>query len=230
MGYQLPNGSTVNQSKTMSTVVEITGISNAVEPVVTLDAQIPGLNAGDWVFMTNAWAEFQASVFRVKSATTESPFTVTLDADATGTTNTTDLNRFPAGAGVGTLAKIQQWDALPYITDVNTSGGDQQTTSFQPLQLDRAITLNTFKNGFTQAFTITHDSSDAIRPALEAYDRSQETIAVRFYNPRAKESRVYGAQVSFAKIPVTQPNQVETCVITYSLQSEMRFYKDAVAP
>lgn len=222
MGYQLPNGSTVQQSKTLSSPAVIVDISNAVEPVVTLDAAIDGLAPGDWVLVNSAWVEFDNGVFLVKEATDTA---VTL-AKANAV-DTTDKNRFPAGAGAGTMRKVIDWVALPYITDVATSGGDQQTTSFQPLQLDRAITLNTFKNGHTQAFTITHDSADEVRPYLEEADYTQDVVAVRFYNPRAKESRVYGAQVSFAKIPVTQPNQVETCVITYSLQSEMRFYKDA---
>lgn len=222
MGYQLPNGSTVQQSKTLSAAANITGISNAVEPVVTLESAISGLAAGDYVLINSAWVEFDNGVFLVKEVSDTS---VTLAA--ANSTDTTDTNRYPAGAGAGTMRRVIDWVALPYITDVATSGGDQQTTSFQPLQLDRAITLNTFKNGYTQAFTITHDSADAIRPLLEAADYSQEVVAVRFYNPRAAESRVYGCQVSFAKIPVTQPNQVETCVITYSLQSDMRFYKDA---
>lgn len=222
MGYQLPNGSNVQQSKTLSTAATITAITNAPEPVVTLDEAIPGLAAGDWVIINSAWVEFDNGVFKVKTAADTS---VTLAA--ANSTDTTDTDLFPVGGGVGTMRKVEEWTPLPYITDVNTAGGDQQTTSFQPLQLDRAITLNTFKNGFTQTFTITHDSADEIRPELEAADRSQEVVAVKFYNPRAKENRVYGSQVSFAKIPVTQPNQVETCAVTYALQSDMRFYKDA---
>ncbi|QHJ80237.1 MAG: hypothetical protein [Bacteriophage sp.] len=222
MGYQLPNGSTVQQSKTLSAAAVITAISNGVEPIVTLQAEIADLAAGDWVLVNSAWVELDNGVFLVKEVSATS---VTLAA-ANGV-DTTDTNRFPVGAGAGTMRRVVEWVALPYITDVATSGGDQQTTSFQPLQLDRAITLNTFKNGYTQAFTITHDSADEVRPLLEEADYTQEVVAVKFYNPRAKESRVYGCQVSFAKIPVTQPNQVETCVITYALQSDMRFYKDA---
>lgn len=222
MGYQLPNGSTVMQSKTLSAVATIVGISNAEEPVVTLQAALPSLAAGDWVIINSAWVEFDNGVFLVKEVDT-----VTVTLAKANSTDTTDTDIFPAGGGAGSMRKVIDWVPLPYITDVNTAGGDQQTTSFQPLQLDRAITLNTFKNGFTQTFTITHDSADAIRPELEAADRSQEVVAVKFYNPRAKENRVYGSQVSFAKIPVTQPNQVETCAVTYALQSDMRFYKDA---
>ncbi|QYA57217.1 tail protein [Escherichia phage KW1E_UTAR] len=222
MGYQLPNGSTVMQSKTLSAPANITDISNAVEPVVTLAAAITGLVPGEYVLINSAWTEFDNGVFKVKAVDGTD---VTLEA--ANSTDTTDTDIFPAGAGTGTMRRVVEWVPLPYITDVNTAGGDQQNTSFQPLQLDRAITLNTFKNGFTQTFTITHDSSDAIRPDLEAADRSQEVVAVKFYNPRAKENRMYGAQVSFSKIPVTQPNQVETCAVTYSLQSDMRFYKDA---
>lgn len=222
MAYQLPNGSTVNQTTAFSTAVTITGISNAVNAVATLSGTIPaGMAAGSEVLITSAWPALNNAFVRVKAVDAASK-TVTLDG-----VDTTDLNQYPAGAGAGTIAVATQYKPLPPITDVGIGGGEQQSTSFQPLQLDRAVTLNTFKNGFTQTFTITHDSADEIRPYLEKADRSQEIVGVKFYNPRAKETRLYSAQVSFQKIPTTQPNQVETVQVVYSLQSDMKFYKDA---
>lgn len=223
-GYQLSNGSTIQQSKTLSASVVVTGISNAVKPVITLDEELSGLVAGDFVLLNTAWIDLDNGVYEVEAVTTTA---VTLKADAEGLINTTDTTRFPAGAGAGELRKIIDWVSVPYTTDVNTTGGEQQTVQFQPIQLDRAITLNTFKNGYTQAFTITHDAADEIRPLLVQQDRTQEVVAVRFNNPRAKEVRVYGAQVSFARIPTVATNAIETCTITYSLQSNMTIYKTA---
>lgn len=220
-GYQLSNGSTIQQSKTLSAAVVITAITNAAQPVLTLEEELSGLVAGDFVIINSAWIDLDNGVYQVSDVSTTS---VTLTADAEGIVDTTDLTRFPAGAGVGELRRVIDWVSVPYTTDVNTTGGEQQTVDFQPIQLDRAITLNTFKNGYTQAFTITHSAIDEIRPMLIKQDRSQETVAVRFNNPRAKETRVYGAQVSFARIPTVATNAIETCVITYSLQSNMVIY------
>ena len=219
MGYQLPNGSTVQMSNVIGTPSAFTAATNAADVELTFATAPTGIAEGDIVLITSAWAGINNLVAKVKTVATTK---ITLDG-----VDTTDVNDYPAGAGAGTMAKITSWVALPLITGVNVSGGDQQTSSFQPLQLDRAITLNTFKNGITQAFTVTHDSSDPIRPLLEKADKSQSIVAVNFYNPRAKETRLYSAQVSFAKIPSAEVNNVEVVVVTYALQSDMMFYKDA---
>lgn len=220
MGYQLPNGSTIQQSKELNTAVAFSAATNATETVLTL-ASIPAdITAGAVVLITSAWAALNNGVFMVKEIDATANTVTLLDVD------TTDPTQFPAGAGAGTIASVKEMVSLPYVTEVAVSGGDQQTTSFQPIQLDRAITLNTFKNGIVQTFTMTHDSADEIRPILEKNDRSQEVVVVRFYNPRAKETRLYSAQVSFSRIPTIAVNAVETVSLAYALQSDMKFYKD----
>ena len=215
--YNLPNGSSAQLSKLWGKSNSVTGISNAANAVVTLSAADDSIKAGDIVMLRSAWIHLDGFVCRVKAV---KDLTVTLDD-----VDTTDTVYFPEGGGAGTLTKVNEFIDFPPVTAIAASGGDQQTTSFQALQMDKAENLNTFKNASTQTYTITHDSADEIRPILKQADKSQDLIVVKFYNPRSTETRLYSAKVSFNEIPATEINQVETVQIVFSLKSDMKFYK-----
>ena len=133
----------------------------------------------------------------------------------------------PAGGGAGTLVKIQAWIDLPLTPTISNSGNEQQTTTFQAIQHERAVDINTYKSAATQTFTMAHDASAPVREVLKQLDRSQDVTAFKFYNKRAKETRVYGCQVSFNEIPTSEVNNVETNSLVLSLVSEMVIYPAA---
>lgn len=216
--YNLPNGSSVQVSKSMGTENLITGVSNDSSAVVTLSAADDTIKAGDIVVVRSAWAHLDGVAARVKSVKDAA---VTLDD-----IDTTDLDWFPVGGGAGSLVKVAEFIDFPLITAVAASGGDQQTTSFQALQMDKAENLNTFKNASSQTYTMTHDSADEIRPIIKAADKKQDLVVVKFYNIRSKEMRLYSAKVSFNEIPATEINQVETVQVVFALKSDMKFYKN----
>lgn len=231
--YQLPNGSQLAVSKELATEVNIKAVSNATEAVVELDA-VTGLAKGDFVLITKAgWLLMQNTVQVIKSVDTTAKTITLMNFDTTDTTDYPNGGMAPVGGVSYKLAKINGWQPLPYTTAVNVSGGESQQTSFQPIQVDKAIPLNTTKSATTQAFTFTHDAEDPIYPLLEKADKRQSYLGFMFFNPRARggkgEYRLYGAQVSFNKIPTSEVNNVETVVATFSLASDMRFLEgDAV--
>ena len=147
--------------------------------------------------------------------------------------DTQDVTKYPTGAfGVGTpgeVVKVSSFIDFPFITNVAVSGGDQQTTTFQPLQVNTAISLNTTKNPLVQTYTFTHDEEDPIRPILEDLDDTQKTTVIKFTNPAAAsgkgEIRIYPAKVSFQKIPSAEVNNVETVESTLTMQSDMVIYR-----
>lgn len=217
MGYQLPNGSTVQISKTFGDAVNITGATNATETVLTLASVPAGLAVGDVVLITGTWLGLHNLACKVKTIVDEA---VTLRA-----VDTTDTESYTPGSMVGTLQKVSAFIDYPYITDVAKAGGDQQFATFQPLQADKQIQLNTYKNPVSHTFTFTHDSADEIRPVLTEADKDQSIQVVRIFNKRAKEERFYSAQVSFDPIPSMAPNNVEVVISVLNLQSDMMFYK-----
>lgn len=238
IGYQLPNGSSVQLGATISAEETITAASNVAPTagdlktgcVLTLNAATT-IKAGDTVMLIKSpWLRAVNSchlVGKVDSTTPAAP-KVTLAGF-----NTLDTSKYPAGAfstnTPGVLVKISGFMDFPYITNVAISGGDQQTVTFQPLQVMTAISLNTTKNPLIQTYTLTHDSEDPIRPILEGLDDTQSNCAIKFTNPAAAggkgEVRLYAAKVSFQKIPSAEVNAVETVTAALSMQSDMYIYR-----
>lgn len=219
LSYNIPNGSTLQIAQTMGASIQVTEISNAKEAVATLSAADSSIAAGDYVQLFTSWVNMSGLVCRVKSITTDK---VTLEK-----VDTSDTDIYPEGGGAGTLVKINAWIDLPLTPTISNSGNEQQTTTFQAIQHERAVNINTYKSAATQTFTMAHDASAPVREVLKQLDRTQDITAFKFYNKRAKETRVYGCQVSFNEIPASEVNNVETNSLVLSLVSEMVIYPAA---
>lgn len=219
LSYNIPNGSTLQIAKTMGASIAITGVSNDKEAVATLSAADSSLAAGDYVQLFTSWVNMSGLVCRVKSIATNK---VTLEK-----IDTTNTDIYPAGGGAGTLVEIQEWIDLPLTPTISNAGNEQQTTTFQAIQHERAVNINTYKSAATQTFTMAHNASLPVRDVLKNLDRTQDITAFKFYNKRAKETRVYGCQVSFNEIPTSEVNNVETNSLVLSLVSEMVIYPAA---
>lgn len=235
MGYQLPNGSSVQLGATLGTGVAATAATNVAadktDPtkgcVVTV-ADATSFKVGDVAMFTKSpWLRALNTCHIISKVDAASKAVTLMSFD------TSDLTDYPAGAftaaTAGELTPITGFVDFPYITNVAVSGGDQQTTSFQPLQVMTAISLNTTKNPLIQTYTMTHDSEDPIRPSMEKLDKTQAFCAIKFTNPAAAsgkgEVRLYAAKLAFNKIPSAEVNNVETVTAALSMQSEMRIYR-----
>lgn len=233
MGYQLPNGSSVQLGSVIGAGIEVTAASNAAADIADLTkgcvitcAAGHGLAAGDVVmFSKSPWVRATNQAFLVGL--------VADDAVTMAGFDTTDLSKYPAGAfnagTPGEVVKVSAFLDFPYITNVAVSGGDQQTTTFQPLQVTTAISLNTTKNPLVQTYTFTHDMEDPIRPILEQLDDNQRNTIIKFTNPAAAggrgEVRIYASKIAFTKIPSAEVNNVETVQTALAMQSDMVIYR-----
>ncbi|QXV79463.1 major tail protein [Escherichia phage GeorgBuechner] len=233
MGYQLPNGSSVQIGSVLGAGIAVTAATNAAASISDLTkgcvitcAASHGLVVGDVVMFTKTpWVRALKRAFIVGKVAENDVTLARFD--------TQDVTKYPTGAfGVGTpgeVVKVSSFIDFPFITNVGVSGGDQQTTTFQPLQVNAAISLNTTKNPLVQTYTFTHDEEDPIRPILEDLDDTQKTTVIKFTNPAAAsgkgEIRIYPAKVTFQKIPSAEVNNVETVQATLTLQSDMVIYR-----
>lgn len=233
MAYQLPNGSSVQIGSVLNNGIAVTAATNATASIsdktkgcVITCAASHGLAVGDVVMFTKSpWVRALNRAFIVGKVAENAVTLAGFDSS--------DATKYPSGAfSVGTpgeVVKVSGFVDFPYITNVAVGGGDQQTTSFQPLQLNTTISLNTTKNPWVQTFTFTHDVEDPIRPVLEDLDESQKTTVVKFTNPAAAsgkgEVRIYPAKVSFQKIPSAEVNNVETVQATLTMQADMVIYR-----
>ncbi|QNR53596.1 major tail protein [Escherichia phage vb_EcoS_bov11C2] len=233
MGYQLPNGSSVQIGSVLGSGIAVTAATNAAASISDLTqgcvitcASSHGLVVGDVVMFTKTpWVRALNRAFIVGKVDTNDVTLARFDTE--------DVTKYPTGAfGVGTpgeVVKVSSFIDFPFITNVAVLGGDQQTTTFQPLQVNTAISLNTTKNPLVQTYTFTHDEEDPIRPILEDLDDTQKTTVIKFTNPAAAsgkgEIRIYPAKVSFQKIPSAEVNNVETVQSTLTMQSDMVIYR-----
>lgn len=233
MGYQLPNGSSVQLASVIGPGIAVTGATNAAASISDLTVgcviTLPtghGIVAGNIVqFSKSPWVRATNQAFLVGEVTATTAVLAGFD--------TSDTSKYPANAfnstTPGEIVKLDSFIDFPYITNVAVSGGDQQTTTFQPLQVTTAISLNTTKNPLVQTYTFTHDMTDPIRPVLEKFDDNQQNTVIKFTNPAAAggkgEVRIYASKIAFTKIPSAEVNNVETVQVALSMQSDMMIYR-----
>lgn len=216
MGFALPNGALVYLAKTYNAAETITAASNAAEVVFTVDKTTKA-KAGDIVQIKSSWPGLDDVVARVKEA---SEMSVTLEG-----ISTLDTDNFAAGGGAGSFRVIKDWEQISQISELASSGGEQQNIQIQFLSDNAQRNVNTFKTARVQTYTIAHDSSLPFYDLLRQADATQDTLAAYMFVPKAKENRYWSAKVSFNDIPNSAVNVVETVTATFNLQSGIIFYK-----
>lgn len=146
---QVPTGSLYYVASTIAATKATTVVTNASEAVVTSTAH--GYSNGDYVLVVSGWGRLNKRAFRIKSITTD-----TFVLEGADTSNTTF---FPAGQGVGTVAKVSAWTQLTTVMNPNTSGGDPKKVTYKFIESDVEYSIN---DGFTATdYTIELDA-DAI--------------------------------------------------------------------
>ncbi|WP_167863918.1 phage tail protein [Erwinia rhapontici] len=218
MGFALPNGATVFVGSELDDAIPVTAVSNALGAVFTV-ATGHGLAVDDVVLIKSGWSLIDDLVARV-SAQTATSITV-------GIIDTSDVNFFAAGAGIGSIQKVTGWTEIPQITEVAPSGGDQQYVQIQFLADDNQRNLASYKAAKTLTYTLAHDSALPIYPVLKKADRYGDTMPMRMYVPKAKEMRYWSGTPSFDGEPTSAVNAVETTTAAFSRKSrDMTFYKE----
>lgn len=222
MGFQLANGSKLNITKTAITAIPFTAISAATDAVLTVAAN-SGADAvakGDVVMITECSNnELLYLPAFVKEATATAITLLKVD--------TTDAIMFPAGI-TGKIVKVKDYVDLPLTSTIANSGGDANTTTIQFIQDEKARNLFTTTNPEITTLTMAHDSTDAARPLLEKYTKSQEFVVYRVFNSRAAngvgEWRLYTVQCQFNGNPQQAVNEVETVSLAMTIQKGPKIY------
>lgn len=219
MAFHLPNGATVFVAPATDDPITITNISNAVNAEVTLSGGNVG--EGDIVLVKSSWTVLDSLVAKVTS--------VSGGKATLGGVNTSNARLFLAGSGSGSLQVINSdnWVQIPQITEVASSGGEQNYYQFQFLEDDTQRSLPTYKSARTQTYTVAHDADQPFYPVLKDADLAGDTLAVYMYVPKAKETRYWSVVPSFSGEPNPVVNQIETVSVSFAVQSKgTTSYKD----
>lgn len=129
---QVPTGSTFHIASAFAAAQTTTAVSNATEAVVTLNAH--GYNNGDVVEVTSGWGRLNQRIFKVKSVTAN---TFVLEG-----ADTSNLNFFTAGMGVGSVRKINTFVQITTVMNPQASGGEPKNVAYKFVESDVEFSIN----------------------------------------------------------------------------------------
>jgi len=216
MAFRLPNGSTFDFAETYSDDVTITAISNANPAVASATAH--GFVAGDIVVVSSGWVKLTGRAFKVG--------TVTTDTFQLLGVNTTSTQSYPAGTSAGTAKSVDEWVNIPQITEVASSGGEQQFYQFGFLEEDEDRQIPTTKSPSTLTLTVADDPSQPYVPVVEAADELKEERIQRL-NLVNGDVILYNSIASITNTPSLTRNQIMVRTITLAQQGRVTRYKAA---
>jgi hypothetical protein len=214
MAFRLPNGSTFDFAEEYGDDVTITAISNANPAVVSATAH--GFVEGDIVVITSGWVKLTGRSFKVGTITTDT-FVLT-------GVNTLSTQGYPAGVSAGTAKKVEKWVNIPQITEVASSGGEQQFYQFGFLEEDEDRQIPTTKSPSTLTLTVADDPSQPYVPVVEAADELKEERVQRL-NLVNGDIILYNSIASITNTPSLTRNQIMVRTITLAQQGRVTRYK-----
>lgn len=216
MAFKLPNGAIMEIGSVFTAAVLASAISNANPAVVTAAGH--DLEDGDVIVVNSGWTRLNDRVARVDAAAA--------DSFSLQGVNTSNLDVYTAGSGAGSVRSVSAWAQISQITEVATSGGDQQFTTFGFLEDDDDRQLPTTKNPISMTITVADDPLLAYVPVVEAADEDKEARVVRLKLPNGSVI-YYNAYVSITSTPTLSRNNIMTRTITLSLAARPTRYQAA---
>jgi hypothetical protein len=209
MAYSLPNGGVFAIASAYGSALTVTILTNANPAVATSTAH--GLTNGDFVEVTSGWANLTNQVVRVSGVTTN-----TFNLEGIDTSSTT---RFPAGTGTGSVRKISTWTQLAQILTTATDGGEQQFTTYQPLESDREFRIPTNISAQGLTLGIGDDPTQPGYIAAVAAKKTRAQTALKFTLPTGSLI-LYNGIVGVNETPTTDANEVMKVTTTFSLNAQ----------
>lgn len=216
MAFRLPNGSTFDFVSEYGPDILVTQISNANPAVATAAGH--GLVEGDVVVLTSGWLRLSGRGFLVGAVTDD-----TFEIRGVDTTNT---QRYASGVSAGTVKKVQTWVNIPQITEVASSGGEQQFYQFGFLEEDEDRQIPTTKSPSTLTLTVADDPDQPYVPVVEAADELKEERLQRL-NLVNGDIILYNSIASITNTPSLTRNQIMVRTITLAQQGRVTRYKAA---
>lgn len=214
MSAILPNGSIFEIAAALTSPKPVTIISNAKPAVATSAAH--GFDDGDVLVVGSGWTRLNDKIVRVADSDTD-----TFALEGIDSTKTTV---YTPGSGVGTVRAVDGWAQISQITDNNSSGGEQQFTTFGFLEESDDRQLPTTKSPITLSITVADDDELPYVAIVEEADEDRAPRPLRLTLPNGAVI-YYNAYVSITPTPTLGRNNVMTRTITLSLASRPTRYK-----
>ncbi|MFJ7312952.1 phage tail protein [Pseudomonas sp. NPDC098747] len=216
-GIQMPNGATFEIASAYGTAIPFTSLSNANPAVATAAAH--GLADGDIIAVNSGWTRLDGRAIRVAD--------IASGTFALGGVNTVNVQQYPAGSGVGSAREVTSFTEISQITELNSTGGDQQFLTYGFLADDDDRQMPTTKNPITLSITVADDPSKPYVDVCEAADDDKQPRVLRLNLPGGS-SIVYNGYVSITSTPTMSRNNLMTRVISVALTGRPARYAAVV--
>lgn len=215
MAYEVSTGTRFAISTSFGAAVPVTAISNA-NPVV-ISAAGHSLLVKDPFLLKTGWEDMNDTILRVGSQTASA---ITLEGE-----DTTDVISFPTGSSAGSLMPITGWTELQQVTELSSTGGEQQYAEISPLSQKYGVKIPTNRSAMSWELTFGWDTDMPGYKAAVAASRANRLVAIRMALPNGGSiSYAYG-YISVAETPNIASNAITTGRMTLAMQRPMKTYK-----
>lgn len=204
--FPLPNGSVLEIATVFGAAVAFTALSNAAPPVATSDDHT--VVNGDVLLVNSGWALITDRAVRAASATA--------DTFALSGLNTTNVDKFTPGSGIGSVVPVETWAQISKITGFTVSGGEQQFLTVGYLENDDDLQFPTNRNPITLSVTVEDQPAAAYVAAVEGFGDSKELTVLRLKLPGGDQI-LFPGYVSITTTPTMERNQLMTRTISVGL-------------
>lgn len=143
----VPTGTIFSLASVFAAAKTVTAVTNAAEAQFSSVAH--GFSVGDIVQVFSGWGRLNRRAARVKTSTT--------DAFVLEGINTTSLEVYPAGSGIGSVKKVTTWQQINKILNPSNSGGDPKNITVKFLESDVEENINDGFSAITESFDIDAD-------------------------------------------------------------------------
>lgn len=199
----LPNGSVLEIASTLGTAVPFTALTNAKPPVASAAGHT--IDADDILLISSGWALINDRTAKAANVTT--------DAFSLAGLDTTNTDRYTAGAGVGSVVPVSGWTQISKVTGFTVSGGEQQFLTVGYLENDDDLQFPTNRNPISVSVTVEDQPTALYVPVVEGYDDSKELTVIRLKLPGGGQILMPG-YVSITSTPTMERNQLMTRTIS----------------
>ncbi|POG01224.1 phage tail protein [Pseudomonas putida] len=204
--FPLPNGSVLEIASVFGAAVAFTALTNAAPPVATSAGH--DLENGDVLLVSSGWALIADRAVSAAS--------VAADTFALKGLNTTNVDKYTPGAGVGSVLPVTAWAQISKVTTFTSAGGEQQYLTVGYLEDDDDRQFPTNRNPITLSITVEDQPSAAYVALVENYGDSKELAVVRLKLPGGDQI-LYPGYVSITTTPTMDRNSLMTRTISIAL-------------
>lgn len=204
--FPLPNGSVLEIASVFGSAVAFTALTNAAPPVATAVGH--DIESGDILLVSSGWALIADRAVRAAD--------VAADTFALSGLNTTNVDKYTPGSGVGSVLPVETWAQISKVTGFTVSGGEQQFVTVGYLENDDDLQFPTNRNPITLSVTVEDQPAAAYVAAVESFGDSKELTVLRLKLPGGDQI-LFPGYVSITTTPTMERNALMTRTISVGL-------------